>query len=99
MATPHVAGTAALLLSRAPGLDPAGLQRHLERTALPLGPTAHFGRGLVQADRAVTLPILAASAGESELDGWAPDGQRVTGNGEAAGTTAGAPSRRPATAR
>jgi subtilisin len=99
MATPHVAGAAALVLSRAPGLDPARLQRHLERTALPLSPTTQFGRGLVQADRAVTLPILAASSSESELDGWAPDGQQVAGNGEAASTIEGAPARRLAKAR
>jgi subtilisin len=57
-AAAHVAGTAALVLSRAPGLAPARLQKHLQRAALPLGPTTKFGRGLVQADRAVTMPIL-----------------------------------------
>lgn len=57
-ATSHVTGTAALVLNRAPGLTPARLQKHLERAALPLGPITQFGRGLVQADRAVTMPIL-----------------------------------------
>jgi subtilisin family serine protease len=74
MATPHVSGVAALLLSRAPGLDPARLQRHLERTAIPLGPGTQFGRGLVQADRAVTMPIL--STARAERDG-AADGQEI----------------------
>jgi subtilisin family serine protease len=62
MATPHMAGAAALALQRAPGLDPARLQRHLERTAVPLGSANQFGRGLVQCDRAVTMPILSVPA-------------------------------------
>jgi subtilisin family serine protease len=74
MATPHVSGLAALVLSRAPGLDPARLERHLERTAIALGPAAQFGRGLVQADRAVTMPIL--SLGRAERNG-ATNGQEV----------------------
>jgi subtilisin len=73
MATPHVSGLAALVLSRAPGLDPARLERHLERTAIALGPAAQFGRGLVQADRAVTMPI---SLGRAERNG-ATNGQEV----------------------
>ena len=73
MATPHVSGTAAVLLSRAPGLDPARLQTHLQRTALPLGPTNQFGRGLVQADRAVTLPILRVGRAGAERNGQVVD--------------------------
>jgi subtilisin len=57
MATPHVAGVAALVLSKAPGTDPSRLQRHLERTAIQLGSLNQFGHGLVQADTAITTPI------------------------------------------
>jgi subtilisin family serine protease len=73
MATPHVSGTAAVLLSRAPGLEPARLQAHLQRTALPLGATNRFGRGLVQADRAVTLPVLSATTAGAQRNGQIMD--------------------------
>lgn len=55
MATPHVAGVAALVLSRQ-RLDPSSLQRRLMGNAFPLGSTNEFGAGLVQADRAVLSP-------------------------------------------
>ena len=76
MATPHIAGVAALVLSRpaTAGLDPARLQRHLERTAIGLGPAHQFGRGLVQADRAVTFPISGAELA-AELDGLYGNGR------------------------
>jgi subtilisin len=61
MATPHVAGVAALLLSRV-RLDPTRVQRRLEGNALPLGPRADFGAGLVQADRAVLTPRPGTAA-------------------------------------
>lgn len=66
-ASPHVTGVAALLLSKAPGTDPARLQRHLERTAIPLGPLGELGRGLVQADRAIMTPIAGMIPG-MEMD-------------------------------
>ncbi|MBI2761935.1 MAG: S8 family peptidase [Chloroflexi bacterium] len=79
VATTHVTGAAALLLSRAPGLNPARLQKHLERSALPLGPVNQFGRGLTQADRAVTLPILTTEGMPESLlvgaDGGLPASQ------------------------
>jgi hypothetical protein len=43
---------------------------------IALGPAAQLGRGLVQADRAVTMPIL--SVGRAERNG-AADGQQVLG--------------------
>ena len=55
MATPHVAGVAALVLSRE-RMDPTSLQRRLMGNALPLGSASEFGAGLVQADRAVLSP-------------------------------------------
>lgn len=63
MAAPHVAGVAALVLSREPNLTVAQLRDRLERTAVRLGPPGwdpRFGHGLVNAYNAVhnvtTLP-------------------------------------------
>ena len=62
MATPHVTGVAAILLSRYPGLTPLAAQRHLEATAMPLGAPDQYGRGLVHAERAVVAhPQTGAS--------------------------------------
>lgn len=55
MATPHVAGVAALVLSRQ-RLDPTSLQQRLMGNALSLGAANEYGAGLVQADRAVLSP-------------------------------------------
>jgi subtilisin len=56
MATPHVSGVAAIVLSRYPDLAPLALQRHLEATATRLGAPDQYGRGLVHAERAVATP-------------------------------------------
>jgi subtilisin family serine protease len=93
MATPHVSGTAAVVLSRAPGLDPARLQAHLQRTALPLGSTNQFGRGLVQADRAVTLPILSVGGAGAERNGHL---NGATSADDSAHRVEGTPARQPA---
>ncbi|MER9006356.1 S8 family peptidase [Mesorhizobium sp. M0862] len=76
MATPHVAGVAAILLSRYPGLSPLMAQRHLEATAMPLGAPDLYGRGLVHAERAVAtqpqpvvspaVAVVVAPAAESD---------------------------------
>ena len=55
MATPHVAGVAALVLNRQ-RLDPSSLQRRLMGNTFPLGSPNEFGAGLVQADGAVLSP-------------------------------------------
>ena len=55
MATPHVAGVAALIISRGP-TGPAAIQARLESTAIDLGPPGkdtQFGSGLVNAAAAV----------------------------------------------
>ncbi len=57
MATPHVAGLAAIVLSKRPTLGVAALQAILERSAIPLGPLNQFGHGLVQADRAIAIAV------------------------------------------
>jgi len=56
MASPHVAGVAALVLSVNPDLTPAQVKQLLEATALDLGPPdfdIEFGWGMVNAERAV----------------------------------------------
>ena len=59
MATPHVAGVAALVWSARPSLTPAEVRKYLEKTALPLEgqkgvvPHRDYGFGLVQAKAAV----------------------------------------------
>ncbi len=52
MATPHVSGLAALILSRNPGLTPTQVRQLIESTATDLGPTGrdiYFGYGRVDA--------------------------------------------------
>jgi subtilisin family serine protease len=54
MASPHVAGVAALMFAAQPGLTNAQARQALRDTALNLGlPKEHQGYGLVQADAAV----------------------------------------------
>jgi len=70
MATPHVAGVCAILLSRHSGLTPLVVQRHLEATATPLGAPDQYGRGLVHAERAIATavrPIPVAANEPAEL--------------------------------
>lgn len=66
MATPHVSGVAAIVLSQHPDLTPLALQRHLEATATRLGAPDQYGRGLVHAERAVARPVAAATTLVSE---------------------------------
>lgn len=66
MASPHVAGTAALIRTRYPLLKSSGVYTRLRDTAEPLGPAGwddHFGFGLVRAHLAVTFdrPTVTAS--------------------------------------
>jgi lantibiotic leader peptide-processing serine protease len=53
MATPHVAGVAALVKSLHPDWTPGQLRSHLKDTAQPIGDRRQFGQGLVDADAAV----------------------------------------------
>jgi len=63
MATPHVAGTAALMLQAHPGLSVKLLRFIIERTSHPLGdpiPNNTFGHGQIDAFEAVDLVGTAA---------------------------------------
>jgi subtilisin family serine protease len=51
MATPHVSGLAALIISQYPGITPAAVEALIKNTARDLGPTGRddlFGNGLIQ---------------------------------------------------
>ncbi|KUG03768.1 hypothetical protein ASZ90_018803 [hydrocarbon metagenome] len=63
MASPYVAGTAALILAGNPGISPTSLRQLLRDTADELGPAGFdtlYGYGLVDADEAV-VPAAAGS--------------------------------------
>lgn len=53
MASPHVAGAAALLWASNPNLTNQQVRQKLKDTALPLGDSNHFGAGLVQVLNAI----------------------------------------------
>jgi len=51
MATPHVAGLAALIMSQSPGISPANVERAIRATARDIGLPGkddEFGYGLIQ---------------------------------------------------
>ncbi|OGH27664.1 MAG: hypothetical protein A3C27_00385 [Candidatus Levybacteria bacterium RIFCSPHIGHO2_02_FULL_39_36] len=58
MATPHVAGAAAMVLSNHPGFTPSQVQTHLQNNAevLPGLSSNQQGSGLVDAEKAVLTP-------------------------------------------
>ena len=53
MASPHIAGVAALMLSLQPNLSPMDVKSIMMQTAAPLGPPDQYGAGLVQAQAAL----------------------------------------------
>ncbi|MBL0387380.1 S8 family peptidase [Tumebacillus sp. ITR2] len=57
MATPQVAGVAALLKSKTPTLTAKQVRRQLEDTATPLGEVTQFGKGLVNAEAVLTQSV------------------------------------------
>ena len=51
MASPHVAGLAALIMSQTPGISPAAVERIIRNTAKDIGDPGRdnmFGNGLIQ---------------------------------------------------
>lgn len=70
MATPHVAGLAALMLKANPNLTPSQVDSILEATALPLGAAGKdtvFGSGRVRAPEAVAAAAALGVAGGPAL--------------------------------
>jgi subtilisin len=65
MATPHVAGVAALVYSAHPGWTNLQVRQQIESTATPLGNSWFYGAGLVNATAAVNLSaeVTAGAAG------------------------------------
>lgn len=61
MASPHVAGLAALLLSRSPNLTPVMVENLMTQTAKPVEPSDQNGTGLIQA--AAALAALGGQTG------------------------------------
>ncbi|THG89699.1 peptidase S8, partial [Alkalihalobacillus alcalophilus ATCC 27647 = CGMCC 1.3604] len=53
MATPHVAGVAALVKEKNPTWSNVEIRQHLTNTATPLGNPTQYGSGLVNAEEAV----------------------------------------------
>lgn len=62
MATPHVAGVAALVYSAHPDWTNQQVRQQIESTATPLGNTWFYGAGLVNATAAVNLSAEAAAS-------------------------------------
>jgi subtilisin len=68
MATPHVAGVAALVYSAHPGWTNQQVRQQIESTATPLGNSWFYGAGLVNATAAVNL-TAEATAGKAGTRG------------------------------
>lgn len=70
MAAPHVSGLAALILSVAPGLNPAQLRARIVNYAVDLGapgPDPQFGAGLINARNSLTQTTAAQRAVHARL--------------------------------
>ncbi len=64
MSCPHAAGLAALMLSKNPGLSPAGMDSIMEQTSVDLGTPGkdnQYGSGRIDADAAVAATPLATT--------------------------------------
>jgi subtilisin family serine protease len=79
MATPHVAGAAAILLSARPGTTRAELKAALASTAVDLGHTPYEGgTGVIDVDAALDAPVIAQGSGDFGMLAWGEDPAPVT---------------------
>jgi subtilisin len=69
MASPHVAGVAALMFNANTNLTPVDVRMNLIASSRPLGDPNHFGYGLVDALSAVQTVLPPSNDGGSEDDG------------------------------
>ena len=83
MASPHVAGVAALVWAANPGLSNVELRERLNSTALNLGDANHFGNGLVRAMDAIN-GSGSTDPGNGDDDGGGTDPGKP-GNGKGNG--------------
>ena len=75
MATPHVSGTAALILEKNPSMNPSDVKQRLESTALDLGSTGKdndYGSGRIDAYDAVFGGVPIANFTVKPAEGKAP---------------------------
>lgn len=94
MATPHVAGVAALVRSAAPGAGPDTVETILEGTALDLGPEGRdpgYGDGLVQAGASLAVatgraPMPVPGNVAPEVAAFGVDHARIATNPLGTGT-------------
>lgn len=71
MATPHVAGAAAILLSANPDLTTAELKAALASTATDVGYTPYEGgTGVIDVDAALEAPVVAGGSGDFGMLVW-----------------------------
>lgn len=69
MATPHVAGVAALMLSKTPGLTPDQIESTLKSTARAFPGTCNScGAGIVDAARAIGGTVVTPPTGSNEVE-------------------------------
>jgi subtilisin family serine protease len=69
MATPHVAGVAALVYSAHPNWTNQQVRQQIESTATPLGNSWLYGAGLVNATAAVNLSAEATAGASGMREG------------------------------
>ncbi|HEY9306208.1 MAG TPA: S8 family serine peptidase [Microbacterium sp.] len=71
MATPHVAGAAAILLGAHPDLTTAQLKAALASTATDYGFTSYAGgSGVINVDAALNAPVVASGSGDFGMLMW-----------------------------
>ena len=79
MATPHVAGAAAILLSANPDYTTAELKAALASTATDVGYTPYQGgSGVIDVDAALDAPVIAAGSGDFGMLAWGQEPTPIT---------------------